>query len=357
MAEWIKREYSKAEIDRMGELLIPWWMNAAPQPRELGKAWMVIQNWRTCHAMPLLTFRIGLGKRAKKVEPNAIIAQRMKRIGSVMNKLAREPRMKLSQMQDLGGCPAILSNVDAVQKLYGLYHEPSEDLFDAESRFKCRDYVQNPKEDGYRGIHIVGRYHPRVEKNEPWNGQRIEIQIRSQLQHAFATAVETVTTFTRTPLKFGAGPQEWRRFFSLVGSAFAVRENTPLVPATPTNYMELIKELKELTKLLQVRRRLRGWTKALKQMPKRNLAGAKWLLLVLDVAGNTIRVTGYSDRKEAAEAVAALEKSPESGLDAVLVWVNSVRGLRRAYPNYYADTASFLDALNIALKNGTSLSV
>jgi hypothetical protein len=36
-----------------------------------------------------------------------------------MNKLTGEPRMKLSQMQDLGGCRAIMSSIDAVEQLYG----------------------------------------------------------------------------------------------------------------------------------------------------------------------------------------------------------------------------------------------
>jgi hypothetical protein len=54
--------------------------------------------------MPLLTFRMGLTKRAKRVESEALIAQRLKRFSSVMNKLSREPTMKLSQMHDLGGC-------------------------------------------------------------------------------------------------------------------------------------------------------------------------------------------------------------------------------------------------------------
>jgi ppGpp synthetase/RelA/SpoT-type nucleotidyltranferase len=356
MAEWIKREYSKGEIDRMGELLVPWWKSvSAPAPNNLGHAWAVIQNWRICHAMPLLTFRIGLSKRASKVEANAIIAQRMKRAASVMNKLAREPQMKLSQMQDLGGCRAILSTIAAVEQLYDLYREPTTNLFESEGRLKCYDYIRHPKSDGYRGIHIVGRYNARAEKNEPWNGQRIEIQIRSQLQHAFATAVETVTTFTRTPLKFGAGPQEWRRFFSLIGSAFAMREGTAIVPDTPPSGTELVKERRELTKVLQVRSRLRGWTSALRQLPKRNTTNAKWLLLVLDVFGNVIKVTGYADIKQASSVVSALETSPQSGLDAVLVWVNSAKALRRAYPNYYADTAAFLAALNMTLRNSKSV--
>src|SRR5262249_55788181 len=159
-----------------------------------------------------------------------------------------------------------------------------------------------------RGIHLVGRYRPRVKKNSAWSGQRIEIQLRSQLQHSFATAVETVTTFTRQPLKFGAGPEEWRRFFSLVGSTFAIREGTPLVPGTPVNRTELVEELRQGTKALNVERRLRAWTNAIQGFVGNNAEDAEWLLLVLDIPQSTVSVTGFNDRVKAAKALAAIEK-------------------------------------------------
>jgi putative GTP pyrophosphokinase len=136
--------------------------------------------------------------------------------------------------------------VRAVFAIYRMYEEPEHHLYE-EGSLKCYDYT-TPKEDGYRGIHVVARYHPRLTERVPWNGQRIEIQLRTTLQHAFATAVETVTTFTREPLKFGAGPTEWRRFFSLMGSALAMREQTPLVEGTPNTEAELIGELREAAK-------------------------------------------------------------------------------------------------------------
>jgi len=351
MAKWAKRDYSKGAIDKAGELLVPWWNNEVPDLEELGFNYRIVENWRTSHAMPLLTFRMGLSQRGKRIEAAAIVAQRLKRFSSVMNKLSREPHMKLSQMQDLGGCRAIVSSIEAVEQLYDLYRG-NQDLFESEGVLKCYDYIQTPKADGYRGIHVVGRYSARVQKNAPWNGHRIEIQLRSQLQHAFATAVETVTTFTRQPLKFGAGPNEWRRFFSLMGSAFAIREGTAQVPGTPSDENELVKELRELTKALKVRQRLRGWTNAIRQLRRKNTADAEWLLLVLDVAANTIGVTGYDDRKKASDALAQIEKPPRSSeLDAVLVWVGSVKNLRRAYPNYYADTTAFLEALTVTLRS------
>lgn len=351
MAKWTKREHTKGEIDRAGELLLPWWNNETPVSESLGQNYQIIENWRTSHAMPLLTFRMGLSQRAKRIEVAAIVAQRLKRFSSVMNKLSRETNMKLSQMQDLGGCRAIVSNIMALGQLYELYRGDQE-LFESEGVLKCYDYIRTPKSDGYRGIHVVGRYNARFKKNEPWNGHRIEIQLRSQLQHAFATAVETVTTFTRSPLKFGAGPDEWRRFFSLIGSVFAIRESTVQVPGTPPDESELVRELRELTKALKVRQRLRGWTNAIRQLRTRNAEDAEWLLLVLDVGANTIGVTGYGDRQQASEALAQLEKPPRSpDIDAVLVWVGSIKNLRGAYPNYYADTRAFLEALRIALRN------
>jgi len=60
------------------------------------------------------------------------------------------------------------------------------------------------------------------------------MQIRSQLQHAWATAVETVGTFLQQALKSSQGDEGWQRFFALMGNAMAMRERRPPVPNTPT---------------------------------------------------------------------------------------------------------------------------
>ncbi|MGA3132024.1 MAG: RelA/SpoT domain-containing protein [Terracidiphilus sp.] len=301
--------------------------------------------------MPLLVFRGHLAKRAQKVTPNAIIAQRLKRFSSIMNKLSREHHMKLSQMQDLGGCRAIMPDITSLNALFGLYRNAHDDFVNPDGGMKCYDYVRFPKTDGYRSIHLVGRYKARAPVNEHWNGHRIEIQLRTQLQHAFSTAVETVTAFTRSPLKFGGGPEKWRRFFALVGSIFAIEEGTPTVPGTSENLAHLVLELRRLLQELHVRRRLRGWTRALSLLPKKAMADARWVLLVLDFTADTIQATGFTDPRKAVAAVAEIEYSPEaSHLDAVLVGVSSIQSLRTAYPNYYADTAAFILSLNRALR-------
>lgn len=86
----VQRVYTKGQIDKAGEHLVPWWIGDEPTPDEGAAAFAVIQNWRSSHALPLLAFRVVLQGRAKRLDGKALTAQRLKRFSSVMNKLARE---------------------------------------------------------------------------------------------------------------------------------------------------------------------------------------------------------------------------------------------------------------------------
>jgi hypothetical protein len=185
-----------------------------------------------------------------------------------------------------------------------------------------------------------------------WNGHIIEIQLRTQLQHSFATAVETVTTFTKQALKFGGGQQLWRRFFSVVSAAFAMREGSTPVSATPRNEQDLKSELKDLCNQLKVEDKLRAWAKAMNIVitKGKEFEEAKWLLLRLDLSANQISVTPFINRAAASLKMESIESERAPGIDAVLVWVNHCKSLHKAYPNYFADTAAFLTALNAAIK-------
>ena len=71
-------------------------------------------NWRSSHGMPLNTFRKTLRLYATRLDSQSLVAQRIKRLSSIELKLRRFPTMKLSQMQDLGGCRAIVNSVQTV---------------------------------------------------------------------------------------------------------------------------------------------------------------------------------------------------------------------------------------------------
>lgn len=352
IADYAQRNYSKGAIDRAGAELRAWWRTPAGTPLPAG-TWETVENWRNCHGLPLTRVRRDLEKRMKRHEINGIVAHRLKRWVSIALKIVREPRMQLSQMQDLGGCRAILGSIQDVQTLLHSYQSETvtQNLDHRASTFD--NYLGKPKSDGYRGVHVVCKFAAPGANYAPWLGQRIEVQIRTKLQHAFATAVETVTTFDASPLKFGGGTPDWRRFFALVGSAFAVAEGTPTIPGTPQNYEDLVAEIRLLARTLRVRRKLQKWRKMLRALPRTKPSGT-WLLLSLDLGGNTLAVTGFDDYISARQALAgrerlisdALSGSDEAREDAVLVSVSSILELRRAYPNYYGDTRRFLSALN-----------
>jgi ppGpp synthetase/RelA/SpoT-type nucleotidyltranferase len=71
-----------------------------------------------------------------------------------------------------------------------------------------KDYIQNPKPDGYRSIHLIFRY-VGTAPNNAWDRLRVEMQLRSQHQHAWATALEAVDIFTKQALKANQGDVNW----------------------------------------------------------------------------------------------------------------------------------------------------
>ena len=152
---------------------------------DVQQALTVLNNWRAAHSFPLNTLQMGLRGRARAVEPEAIVSQRLKRTPATIAKLRRFPRMKLSQMQDIAGCRAIVTDPAAVHELRRAHQQ---------SKMKHKliredDYIANPKTSGYRGIHLVYRY--RSDRSDTYNGLQVEVQLRSYYQHAWATAVET----------------------------------------------------------------------------------------------------------------------------------------------------------------------
>jgi len=215
------------------------------------------------------------------------------------------------------------------------------------------DYISSPKQSGYRSHHLIYRYYS--DRSEVYNGLKVEIQIRSVIQHAWATAVETVGTFIQQALKSSQGEKDWLRFFALFGSYLASREGTPPVPNTPSNQRELRDELRHYAESLDVENHLIAYATAL-GAPE--LAGASkdahYFLLELDAPARRVKVTGYKmdELQKASNDYLASERAiieGKSELDAVLVSVESVKALKQAYPNYFLDTHRFITQLRRAI--------
>jgi hypothetical protein len=346
---WVILEYTKGQVDAAGRLLT----QGEGSPQEIDRALEILNNWRAAHSFPLNTIQVGLRRRARAVDPNALIAQRLKRVPSILQKLRRFSNMNLSRMQDIGGCRAVVDTSAQVRSIQREYKRSKQQhVFVGE-----KDYIAQPKSSGYRGVHLVYRY--ASAQTPAYNGRLVEIQLRSRLQHAWATAVETVGTFLQQSLKSSEGSDLWLRFFAVTSSAFALVEGTPPVIDTPVDQKMLRAEVTDLASQLQVRKKLSAFGQALKIAEDTQMKTAQYFLLSLMPTQGHLAVYGYK-KQELEQATAhylEIEKSQATspGAQTVLVAVDSLSALKRAYPNYFLDTQVFLSSLaHVIGRNGVS---
>ncbi len=282
--KWVKPEnYTRKKTDKSGDLLSK---GKLPTNMDLQELINIFNNWRSSHAYPMHIMMMTIKNTARSITDNAICFQRLKRVSSILYKLERYT-MKLSQMQDIAGCRVIMPNVKLTRKM-------REDFISRKKKHKRvkkreMNYINSPKSDGYRGIHLVYEYYSTNNGARAYNGKMVEIQIRSGLQHSWATAVETVDLFSRNKnrMKFGGGDERWRRFFKLISSAFAIEEGCPLVDGTPKNKEELYLEIVNLSKELKVAKKLNGWRYSLRHM---KIKEGKYFILILNTKETTIQI-------------------------------------------------------------------
>lgn len=344
--------YTTGQIDRAGKAL----SSESATKQEIDDAIAVMDSWRIAHNRPLETARKVLELRSKRVNPSPTIGSRLKREESIRAKLAREPTMKLSKMQDIGGCRVILREMKEVDEVISLYAN--------DSGTTVTDYVGSPRVSGYRGKHIIWRYDGERQGDEEYKPMRIEIQVRTELQHSWATAVEVCSTFTSQNLKSDhpqVSDDRWVRFFALMGSVMALKEGGGIVKDTPSSRVMLCAELGRLAAALRVNEIMKRWgtaTDIIKDASNDPYAHHFLIeLQAFDHVRARVNVTAYGKGREqqAAEDRVELEKKlrEKRGFQVALVGVQSIDTLKAAYPNYFSDTDRFLKELEIALYGRT----
>jgi hypothetical protein len=227
---WTALQFDPGQVDAAGRAIADFTAD--------DDAFAVVNNWRSSHAFPPNTFQSGLRAKAVNVDPTYLVAQRIKRLSSIVHKLDRFKTMRLSQMQDIGGCRAVVDTIDSVYRIVKLYDRAAA----KHKLVRRNDYIESPQRSGYRGYHLIYRYYS--DRSKTYNDLKVEIQVRSACQHIWTTAVEAVGTFVRQAFKSSLGEEEWLRFFALMGSVIAFRDNTAPVPNTPADRSELLTELR-----------------------------------------------------------------------------------------------------------------
>lgn len=331
-------KYTKGQIDRAGNVLA----GMTDQNISQNKAIEILENFRAIHAHPLMVFRMSLRRKTKLISNDVLISQRLKRAPSIVNKLKIEKSMSLSQMQDIGGLRVVLNNLDEAYKIKDLIRLGEKQFAFKSTLLKERDYIKAPKDSGYRSIHLIYKY----EKNVPDDCKcRIEIQIRTKIHHAWATAVEVIGTYLRQPLKQSFGDQELLDLFKEISKVFILLENNE-------SDIYLFKKTSERIKELKLRDKLQGFSAATKiSIQGNDKEKGKYFLISLDFNGKMLSVRRYTESKldEANNEYSALEKKylNDKNIEIVLVSVDDINKLEKLYPNYFLDTEEFVKLLDI----------
>ena len=315
---------SKSRVNRAGENVRAG--TATPEDAS------VIETWRAAHRGVLNTFQAILRNRTRGTDIS--VAQRHKRKRTIFDKLRRQPRMQLARMDDVAGCRLIFKNVEA---LYAF----REDFLDARFNHKRRndldkyDYITSPKRTGYRGIHDVYEYDVRSEVGKPLAGLYVEIQYRTLVQHAWATAVELIGFVTHSQPKFQEGDKRYETAMALASEILARAFEKSIGPYPDLDDGEVIRRFVALDQELGLLRTLRGLNAADKAVTENRNA-----ILIFTAAGD-LEVQTFRDATDALQALFALEKTyPDR--DIVLVRADTSDDVRLAFKNYFSDARDFI---------------
>ena len=291
--------YSKNDIDKAGNVIA----GIPDQKINQDQAIKILENFRSIHNHPLIVFRMSLNRKLKNLSGDVLISQRLKRAPSIVNKLKIQKSMSLSQMQDIGGLRAVVTDLEELYKLRNLIRDGEKQIAFKSTFIKETDYVKTPKESGYRSIHLIYKY----DKNVLVNSQcRIEIQLRTKIHHAWATAVEVIGTYLRQPLKQSFGDTELLELFKDISKVFILIENNQFDLNLFTKTASRIIELK-------LRDKLKGFSVAtqISTQDKKQERG-KYYLISLNFKDKVLNIIRYSESKldQANNKYAELEKLP-----------------------------------------------
>ncbi|MDI4635297.1 hypothetical protein J7U46_19700 [Pelomonas sp. V22] len=169
---------SKSQLDRLGERLR---RAEGIEPADL----MLLDEYRQSFALASESV-VGRIRMSLGIEPTVRPA---KSTQAIIDKLRRE-KSRLSRIQDIAGCRILVDSIVDQDRLLGSLRSmfPSVDL---------KDRRQTPSH-GYRAVHLI------VSDTDRW----VEVQVRTELQHRWATLSEKLADVYGHEIKYGQGDQQ-----------------------------------------------------------------------------------------------------------------------------------------------------
>jgi len=259
----------------------------------------VIDTWRAAHRPVLNTFQAILRTRARGTK--AVVAQRHKRKLTIFDKLQRLPRMELARMDDIAGCRLIFPSVDELNSFRTKVHA---------ARFKHKmrneaskyDYITEPKSTGYRGIYDIYEYDVNSEPGKDYKGLFVELQYRTFVQHAWATAIEVIGVITESQPKFQKGDNRYEQIMVFTSEILArAFENTTSCLPNISN-VDLVQRFLALDAEISLLKLLRGLNAADGDV------SAKRNVILMFTENGQLEVKSYRDATDALRSLFELER-------------------------------------------------
>ncbi len=198
---------SKSQANRAGKIIRADLRREVVEPGRLDEAFLVLLAFRAAHQYPLIKATVGLRSIVKTEGCRVEVSQRLKRGPTIVNKISRESTLPLGNMQDIGGCRAVLANVDELRRVERRLKKNRPPL-------NVYDYIAIPRSSGYRGVHVIVEY----------DGRKIEVRLRTPAMHEWAIAIERLGGRLQEDLKSGRGPSEVLELMGVISEAMALEE-------------------------------------------------------------------------------------------------------------------------------------
>ncbi len=197
---------SNARIDKAGLALAKDTVDDVDEYFELEE---VFDEYRKSHLQPLTETTLELQHWLNSYGSNYYIAQRLKRKPQIIRKLKRLS-VRLTQLQDVGGCRIIVDTNNEVDKLYAYISKKVQEQEQLKLS-RATDYRQQGRDDtGYRALHLMFLR----------DGRKLELQIRSRIQHYWSESIERSSVIYGYHLKEKEGHEDVIQYFKKLSDVF-----------------------------------------------------------------------------------------------------------------------------------------
>lgn len=263
-------------------------------------------------------------KDCQSINKKSIVTYRIKRIESIIGKLKRLS-YDLDRLIDIAGCRCILSNDEQVYRLLNRLKENPQIYIKT-----VIDHIEKPESDGYKSIHLfVGLANG--------DGKLVEVQLRNQEQHNWATLVEISDFVFETKLKEYREPADLLEFHRLL--------SVPEQDLTPKEKDKLFKTIKHRNYINRINEVfVRNYIEVRKQWMKLQNNPKNSFYLIEAKRDNCPQIDSYNSFSEAEKAYfERFQQNSNSNIVLTNIPRATYEQISVAYSNYMLSTHAFSD--------------